>query len=377
MTETSDLIIFWVVVGIRLFLPLLIPRYPLPGIIGSLVIDWIDGSIFREFTNLSLEGYQAYDKALDIYYLAIAYLATLRNWSSLFAFKVSRFLFYYRMVGTLLFNLTEIRALLLIFTNAFEYFFIYYEGVRVLWDPLRLSKRAWLIGLAFIVVVIKLPQEYIIHIAQVNMTDWIKTNIFGVSTSASWSEALAASPGVTLAIVIVLALILIGLWWVITRKLPPADWKPRFTADPLPPIPTNEEGKPIVSTQSQRFFNTALLEKVVLVSLLVVIFAQTLPGVEASVIELALGATFVIVLNALVSQWLARRGTTYASMLREFVVMAVVNFGLVLLYDIVLLPRTDGDLELGITLFFVLLLTLIVVYYDNFRKVYDRRFVQD
>lgn len=220
MTETSDLIIFWLVVGIRLFLPLLIPRWPLPGIIGSLVIDWIDGSIFREFTNLSLEGYQAYDKALDIYYLAIAYLATLRNWSSLYAFKISRFLFYYRMVGTLLFNLTGIRALLLIFTNAFEYFFIYYEGVRVRWDPLRLSKRAWLIGLALIVIFIKIPQEHIIHIAQVNMTDWIKTNIFGVSTSASWLEALAASPGVTLAIVIVLVLILIGLWWIINRKLP-------------------------------------------------------------------------------------------------------------------------------------------------------------
>ena len=218
MTETTDEIIFWTVVGIRLLLPLLIPRYPLPGIIGSLVIDWIDGSIFRQFTNLSMEGYQPYDKALDIYYLAIAYLATLRNWAALYPFKVSRFLFYYRMFGTFLFNLSEIRVLLLIFTNAFEYFFIYYEGVRVRWDPLRVSKRTWLIGLALIVVFIKIPQEYIIHIAQVNMTDWIKTNIFGVSPSASWGEALAASPGVTLAIVIVFVLIIFVIGYVHKRS---------------------------------------------------------------------------------------------------------------------------------------------------------------
>lgn len=92
MTETTDLLVFWLVVLTRFLVPLLIPRFPLPAIIAALIIDAIDQTIFQTFTNLDLEGYQGYDKALDIYYLTIAYIATLRNWTNLIAFRVSRFL---------------------------------------------------------------------------------------------------------------------------------------------------------------------------------------------------------------------------------------------------------------------------------------------
>jgi len=90
VTETSDLLIFWIVVAARFLVPLAIPRYPLPAIVTALIIDAVDQTIFQQFTNLPLEGYQGYDKALDIYYLTIAYISTLRNWTNLFAFKVSR-----------------------------------------------------------------------------------------------------------------------------------------------------------------------------------------------------------------------------------------------------------------------------------------------
>jgi hypothetical protein len=72
---------------------------------------------------------QSFDKALDIYYLAIAYLATMRNWTSDAAFRIGRFLFYYRLVGVFLFEVLDSRATLLVFPNTFEYFFIAYELV--------------------------------------------------------------------------------------------------------------------------------------------------------------------------------------------------------------------------------------------------------
>ena len=106
----------------RFFIPFFIPKYPLPGVIASLLLDAVDQTIFQTFTGLPLEGYQAYDKALDVYYLAITYLSTLRNWSNDFAFRLSRFLFYYRLAGVAIFELTELREMLLIFPNAFEYF---------------------------------------------------------------------------------------------------------------------------------------------------------------------------------------------------------------------------------------------------------------
>ncbi len=163
---STDQMIFVAVVALRFLIPLLIPRFPLPAILAALVIDAADQTIFQNYTDLDLTGYQGYDKALDIYYLTIAYLSTLRNWTDPFAFSVGRFLWYYRLLGVLLFELFDVRALLIIFPNTFEYFFIAYEVVRLWWNPERLTRRQ-VIGLAaFIWVFIKLPQEWWIHIAQ-------------------------------------------------------------------------------------------------------------------------------------------------------------------------------------------------------------------
>ena len=43
--ETSGWLVFWMVAGARFLLPLTIPRYPLPGIIASLVLDAVDQTI--------------------------------------------------------------------------------------------------------------------------------------------------------------------------------------------------------------------------------------------------------------------------------------------------------------------------------------------
>src|SRR5688572_8080337 len=142
MSDSRDLAVLVLVIAARFFVPLAIPRYPIPAGIAALVIDGVDQTIFQVFTTLPLAGYQSYDKALDIYYLSIAYLSTMRNWTNLTAFAMSRFLFYYRLVGSLLFELTQVRALLLLFPNTFEYFFLFYEGVRLRWNPRRMSAAA-------------------------------------------------------------------------------------------------------------------------------------------------------------------------------------------------------------------------------------------
>ena len=82
--------VFVLVVGTRFLLPLLIPRFPLPAIVACLVVDGVDQTIFQAF-GYDPPGYQGYDKAMDVYYLAIAYLATMRNWTSPGGFVVGRF----------------------------------------------------------------------------------------------------------------------------------------------------------------------------------------------------------------------------------------------------------------------------------------------
>ena len=163
-------VVFAVVVGLRFLVPLFIPRFPLPAVLACLVLDGIDQSVFQAF-GFDPPGYQNYDKAMDLFYLSVAFLSSLQNWTHPGAVGISRFLFFYRMVGVMAFEITGVRALLLVFPNTFEYFFIAYEVVRLRWDPRRFSRRTWILTAAAIWIVVKLPQEYWIHVAQLDFTD--------------------------------------------------------------------------------------------------------------------------------------------------------------------------------------------------------------
>ena len=369
LITTTDWLVFVLVVGARFLLPLLIPFYPLPAIIACLLLDGVDQSIFQAFTNLPLDGYQSYDKALDIYYLTVAYISTFRNWTHLFAFRVSRFLLYYRLVGVVLFELTGARALLLIFPNTFEYFFIWYEAVRLWWNTQRLSRRAVLVAAAAIWIVIKLPQEYWIHIAQRDVTDTIKA-LLGGGPDTPWGSLLVANALLIAVVVAVLA----GLAWLLLRllraNLPRPDHKLRLRADDHPDQATAADLERGRAIRDARIFDRDLLEKVGLVSLLMIIFSEMLPTSSASVGQVVFYvALFVVVITAL-SHVLARRGTRVASGLVHFAVVAAVSVGLIALTGWLFRETTNW---LNATIF-VLLLSVIVTLYDRFQPAYLGRF---
>lgn len=365
--DGSDALVFVIVVGARLGIPLLIPRFPLPAIVAALLLDAADQSIFQQFTDLDLEGYQSYDKALDVYYLAIAYIATMRNWSNIFAYRTGRFLWYYRLVGVTLFELLDWRALLLIFPNTFEYFFIWYEALRLRWKPLRLTHRHIIGAAAFIWIFIKLPQEYWIHIAQLDTTDLIKEDILGVSVDTPWGEALSENLWVFPVLLGVGVAIFLALRWA-WPKLPKADWKISFDADAHPEErpPAAPADVPLPSTWH------GLAEKIALVALISIIFGQMLPNVQVSNLQMAAGVAAIIAVNAFASHWLAARGTHWRSILTEFAVMAGINLAAALAFTYIA-PSFDAEIQLRGILFFVLLLTLIVTLYDRYRPFLDRR----
>ena len=345
------------VVGARLLLPFTIPYYPLVGSIACMILDSIDQSIFQQFPAIPLEGYQSYDKSLDIYYLAIIYMSTMRNWTNPHAFRVSFFLYYYRLVGVVAFELTQVRALLFIFPNTFEYFFDFVEAVRLGWDWKHMGRWTVIIAAALIWIFIKLPQEWWIHIAQLDMTDFLR-----------------AHPQVIVGAIIAFAIMGVIGYWIVTRKAPKFDRRPSLKADPLPPECRGAELYRTVRA-TEKIFDRALLEKVVLTGLISVIFAQYLLSDDVrSVSVLAFVAAFVAV-NAFVSQWLARRGRAWTSVAVELVVMFAVNFGIVavLLAFVRVVGVTDTRAHVGKTLFFVFLFTVITVLYDRYRTVFTAR----
>jgi hypothetical protein len=347
-------VVFAVVVGARFLVPLLIPRFPLPAVVACLILDGVDQSIFQAF-GVNPPGYQGYDKAMDVYYLAIAYLSTLRNWTSEPAVRVAKFLYFYRLIGVVAFELTDWRPLLLIFPNTFEYFFIAYEIVRLRWNPTRIGMRSWVLTAAAIWIFIKLPQEYWIHIAQLDFTETVQ--------NVPWF-----GPAV------VLALVALGLvaWFVVRPRTPPADWSWRVAADPLPAeIDTAAKRDRWVAAHG-RLMSAATVEKVVLIGLLCVIYGQVLPGRTSTNLQLFLAVAVFVVVNVAVSLWVARGSRSVDSALLGFGARVLLNVGLIVLADW-LLRRGEGDLNEANAFFFVLLLSLIILLDDRFRPVYDVR----
>ena len=86
-----------------------------------------------------------------------------------------------------------------------------YEAIRTRWDPRRLRADAADRIAAFIWIFIKLPQEWWIHVAQLDATDLIKTKILA-STQAPWTDAIAAGLGPRRRRAAVVALVLLARW---------------------------------------------------------------------------------------------------------------------------------------------------------------------
>jgi hypothetical protein len=108
------------VVRIAGSLPVL--RWPLAGGVLAVVVDLSD-LLLRDTLDLGgVPDYQSLDKWLDQVYMACFLIVALR-WQGTER-RVAIGLFAYRLVGFVLFELTHERALLLLFPNVFEFWFL-------------------------------------------------------------------------------------------------------------------------------------------------------------------------------------------------------------------------------------------------------------
>jgi len=347
-------VVFWSVVFARFALPLLIPLFPLPAIIACLLLDGVDQTIFQTF-GYDPPFYQSYDKAMDVFYLSIAYLAGLRNWTNPQAVRVNRFLFFFRQIGVVAFELSGARFLLLLFPNTFEYFFIAYETVRTRRNPLRYGFRFWVLVAGAIWIFVKLPQEYWIHIAQLDLTDTIR--------DVAWFLP---------ALIVALLALLAVLYFFVRPRLSPADWSWRFRADPLPEGIDEAHERAAYQAAHRKVFDTTTLEKTFLIGLISIIFGEVLPGVEASSLQVFLGIAVFVVINAAIGLWAAGRGYSWNSAAVSFGVVFATNVVLVVLAD-VLLSRGPGQLHLVDGLFFIFLFSILTTLYDRYRPIADYR----
>jgi cation transport ATPase len=110
------------------------------------------------------------------------------------------------------------------------------------------------------------------------------------------------------------------------------------------------------------------LDERAVASMVAMIFSNILPGVEASALQIALATTVTTAVSTLLSEWLAKREVSWRSTGVQFAFMVAANFAIVIVFY-VLLGSDESSLRLGNTLFFVTLLTLILVLFDRYRDV--------
>jgi len=370
-----DTIVFGAVVALRCLVPLRIPRYPLPAILFCALIDAVDQSVFQQFTELDLAGYQTYDKALDVFYLSIAYVSVLRNWVSGPLVLTATVLWYYRLLGVALFEFTGERWYLVVFANTFEYFFVAVESYRMSRRPDRLTWRPILFMVAAIWIVIKIPQELWIHVVRWDLTDEMKMRLFGVGSDSSWATSLTNRPLVSGALG-VLALMLgerFQRWRRIGRAerrrgdlLPGHDWCRTMDADAVGShLGWDPPGRVVRPTAT---FGWSFVEKVILTTMVAMILANILPAFDVDPWAVALGTTMVIAVNTFLSEWLNEQRVTMRTVRVLYLVMVVANTATVAVFY-ALLGADETKIRFGNTALFVALLTLIVVLFDRYRQV--------
>lgn len=174
-----------IVIGLRIVLPLTILRWPLAGGILALVIDGTDvimvDAIARALGQPGEFGpfYAQIDKWLDTYYLAIEAIVV-RRWPETLLRRTAWALFGWRLVGVVLFELTAVRPLLVVFPNLFENFYLYVLVVRR-WFPRLLPTRPITVALVLVALLIpKELQEYVLHQEELHPWQWLRQTLFGI-----------------------------------------------------------------------------------------------------------------------------------------------------------------------------------------------------
>lgn len=152
-----------IIAAVRVAGSLPVLRWAFFGALLAVLVDFSD-LFLKNLIDLGGVGdYQAFDKYLDLVYMATFAIVAVR-WSDperavLFA------LLGFRLIGVTLFGLTGERSLLPFFPNLFEFFFIFVAAQRHYFASYVLTARRIALCLAALLIP-KLFQEYALHEAR-------------------------------------------------------------------------------------------------------------------------------------------------------------------------------------------------------------------
>lgn len=159
-----------VIVGMKVVLPLLMPRFPFAAGWANFVLDSVDGDLLVAL-GLPDATYQPIDKAADWLSYVLMVVAA-RSWPIR---RAALALFALRSVGQAAFFITGDERVFFLFPNFLEPLFLAYATIRAFAraDAPSVYARHRLMVWA-IVVLYKLQDEWVTHIGNVDRTELIR-----------------------------------------------------------------------------------------------------------------------------------------------------------------------------------------------------------
>ncbi len=166
-----------IVIGLRLVIPLLILRYWLVGGIVAMVLDALDVVIIELIGHGGFGSHYAeLDKLLDTYYLSLELFVAWR-WSNPWTRWPAIALFVVRLIGVVLFEIVDEHYILFIFPNLFENWWLYCVFVLRFFPKLEPKSVRSVVIPMILLLIPKMIQEYILHVAEAEPWNWTKENI--------------------------------------------------------------------------------------------------------------------------------------------------------------------------------------------------------
>lgn len=154
---------WWLVIAVRLAVPLLVLRNPLGGSVAGLMVDNLDVITLHLLGAQNFSGYNTADKYLDIWlHLLQGYV--MLTWDNKIARRTGAALLTYRIVGTVVFEATGQRWILAVFPNVFEFYFLAYLIARQAFDREIITSWRRAAILVALLAIPKLAQEWYLHI---------------------------------------------------------------------------------------------------------------------------------------------------------------------------------------------------------------------
>jgi hypothetical protein len=151
----------WLIAAVRIAGSLPVLRWPFYGALLAIAVDQSDLFIMN-LTHLGgVDDYQSFDKYLDQAYMLAFLTVALTRWHG-YERGVASGLYAYRFAGFVAFELTQTRAVLLLFPNFFELWFLLVAARHEFRLEQRFAGRRF-VWVCVALAALKLVQEFVVH----------------------------------------------------------------------------------------------------------------------------------------------------------------------------------------------------------------------